>query len=158
MFRRFLEGHVGADRHHVEIHQAPGGVLCVAQHRFEPGPFLVVERGEHLLDDVLGEILEQIRRIVRVDVLRNRRQRLRIEHREPGRAHRVLRLHEDFGVDSGIDGRPDHVARRGRQRLENERDLGWMQVVEQRPDVVERPCLERTVHAAEMLHVTIFLR
>ena len=69
-----FEGDLRAHGDHVRVHQAAGGVFRVAEHMLQPFAVLFVQAGHHLGGDMVRQLLQQIRQVIRVQFFDQRDQ------------------------------------------------------------------------------------
>ncbi len=101
----------------------------------EPLAVLAVHGVQDLADDRVGQVVENIRQVVEVQVADGRDQFLGRHVPDQAGAHLVVDLDQDFAVQLGIDQFPDRQALGQRQGLQQVRDLGARQAIDQLADL-----------------------
>ena len=115
---------VGAHRHHVRIHQAAGAVFFVGQHLFQALAVLAIHRLQYFVDDGVRQILDQVGKVVDVEVFDRGNQLVLVHVGDQAFADLVADVHQHLAVVFRIDQPPDHGAFARWQRFEQVADLG----------------------------------
>ena len=121
-----FDGDVGAHAHRVGVHEAAGGVVLEGQHGLQPLAVLLVHRLDELQRYGFGQVADEVGEIVELHVFGGREQFVGVHAVDEGLAHVVAELDEHVAFDLGLDEVPDHLALRGRQRFDEQRDLRRM--------------------------------
>ncbi|MNM80925.1 hypothetical protein D3C81_929080 [compost metagenome] len=134
---------VGAHGDHVRVHQTAGGVLRVRQHLLKPLAVLAVHRLEHFVDDGVRQILDQIGKVIDVQVFDRGDDFVRVHVRQQAFAHVVADMHQHLAVVLGIHQAPHHFALAGRQRLQQVADFCRRERIDQAADRAKPATVER---------------
>ena len=118
-----FHGDVGTHAHRIGVHEAAGGVVLVGQHGLQPLAVLVVHGLHELQRHCLGQIADEIGQVVELHVLGRSQQLIGVHAFDEGLAHVFVELDEHVAFDFRLDEVPDHLALRGRQRFDEQRDL-----------------------------------
>jgi hypothetical protein len=130
--------HVEADvrpyGQHVGVHQAAGGVLRVGQHVDQALAVLPVQAAQDLADHGVGQVVEDIRQVVQIQVVDGGDQvRVRGIADQAG-AHLVVHLDQHVAFEFRVGQLPDGPALGDRQRFQQSGDLAGRQTPQQAPD------------------------
>ena len=121
-----FDGDVGAHAHRVGVHEAAGGVRLVRQHGVQALAVLRVHGLHQLRAHRLGQVADQVGEVVELHVFGRGQQFLGVHALDERLAHLVAELDQHVALDLGLDEIPDHLALRGRQRLDQVGDLRRM--------------------------------
>jgi hypothetical protein len=133
---------VGANGDHVRVHQAAGAVLRVRQHLLQPLAILAIHRLEHFVDDGVGQILDQVGKVVDVQVFDRGDDLVRVHVGEQAFADLVANVDQHFAVVLGVDQSPHDLALAWRQRLQQVADFSRRQRIDQAPHRPQSPAVE----------------
>ena len=118
-----FHGDVGAHAHRVGVHEAAGGVVLVGQHGLQALAVLLVHGLHELQRHRLGQVADQVGEVVELHVLGRGQQLVGVHAVDERLAHVLVELDQHVAFDLGLDEVPDHLALRGRQRFDQQRDL-----------------------------------
>ena len=138
-----VHGHVGAHRDDIGIHQPAGAVFRVGQGLFEALAILAVHRLQHFVDDRVGQVLDQVREVVDVEVFDGCDDFVGVHLGQQAVAHVFADMHQHFAVVLGIYQAPHDIALARWQRLEQVADFGRRQGVDHAPHGTQPPGVQR---------------
>ena len=125
-----VQGHVGPDRYHVYVHQAAGGVLRVGHDGSQALPVLHVHGQQHAVRHAFGKVVEDVRQVVRIQVLGRLGNFVRMHLLQQAGAHRVLGMGQHLAGHVRVDEAPDEFAVPGRLALQQVGDLGGVHLAQ----------------------------
>ena len=132
-----LERDVLADRDHLEVHQRTDRLLGVGHRRAQLRAFLAGQALPHLVDDVRRQVVRNGCDLVGLEALDRIDEFLAVHRGDQRLADRVIHLDQDLAVTVGLDAIPDDQTIVDRQRFEDVGDVGGVQPVEDRAQLVQ---------------------
>jgi len=115
---------VRPDGQNVRIHQAACGIIGIGQDMHQPLAVLPIQAAQHLADDRIGQVIQNIREVVQVQIVNRRDQVLGRGVTDQACAHLVVDLDQHIAVELGVREFPDGQALGDRERFEQIGNLG----------------------------------
>ena len=139
----------GPHGHRVRVHQAAGRVLRIDEHALEAGAVLLVEGMQHALRDGLGQVADEVGEIVDLHRAGGGDELLVVHAADQPGAHFLGGVEEHLAFVVGVDGFPEELALRRRERVEQQRDLGGLEREQHAPDGAQATALDGGAHGVQ---------
>jgi hypothetical protein len=114
----------------VGIQQAAGSILGIRQHGLEALAVLLVHRAQYLVDHLLGQVLQDVGEVVRVEAFGDANDFFWAQLAEDVRLHVVVEFIQDIAFIVLLDELPQHVTRACGRRFEQVGDGRGGQLVQ----------------------------
>lgn len=121
------DGHVLGHRDEVAAHQAAGGLFRISERALDRDPVLVVEFGENRLLVFFVEILDQLDRVIGLELFGNLRHRFGGERFHHVVANPVVEFGDDIAGHQVGDGRSEGMTVIAFEQFEQVGDVGRME-------------------------------
>jgi hypothetical protein len=126
---------VRRDRHQLALHQAAGAVLREGQALLQQDALLDRNALQHLLLLLRLEVFQQLDRVVGVELADHFRQRLRPQLLDHLVAHGLVEVRDGLRLDHVAGDLHEELALLGLEMLDQVRDVGRVQILDQRLDL-----------------------